>query len=91
LAAERVYQVIHDDAALDQVAVLPASALPRYSQALSVLELVPANGRPYNDDIPAGPMRELVFGAAGEGTITYLLLDREREVHVLVVHWIGRP
>jgi hypothetical protein len=31
----------------------------------------------------------LVFGTAGQGTITYLLLERERDVHVLVVQWVG--
>jgi hypothetical protein len=33
-------------------------------------------------------MRELVFGAHGEGTVTYLVLEREREVDVLVVQWV---
>jgi hypothetical protein len=30
-------------------------------------------------------MRELVFGAAGHGTATYLQLENQREVHVLLV------
>lgn len=34
-------------------------------------------------------MRELMFGAASQGVITYLLLEREREVHVLLVQWLG--
>lgn len=34
-------------------------------------------------------MRELVFGVHGEGTVTYLVLEREQEVHVLVVRWVG--
>jgi len=34
-------------------------------------------------------MRELVFGATGKGTVTYLLLEQQREVHVLLVQWIG--
>jgi hypothetical protein len=34
-------------------------------------------------------MRELVFGARAAGSITYLVLDRQREVHVLLVQWIG--
>lgn len=56
---------------------------------LGVLELVPQNGRPYNDDKPGGPMRELMFGDRGQGTITYLVLEQQREVHVLVVQWLG--
>lgn len=34
-------------------------------------------------------MRELVFGAHGEGTITYLLLEEPREVHIVLVQWVG--
>lgn len=34
-------------------------------------------------------MRELVFGAKGEGTVTYLMLDDAREVHILLVQWAG--
>lgn len=84
-----MYRVITDSAALDQLAALPTSALPYYAEALGVLELTPTNDRPYNEDNPDGPMRELVFGAAGQGIITYLLLEREREVHVLLVQWLG--
>jgi hypothetical protein len=34
-------------------------------------------------------MRELVFGATGEGTITCLLLEARGQVHVLLVQWLG--
>jgi hypothetical protein len=34
-------------------------------------------------------MRELMFGPEGAGTITYLLLEDQREVHLLVVQWLG--
>lgn len=78
-----------DRAVLDQLESLPLEALPHYADALDVLELVPGNGRPYNDDKPDGPMRELVFGATGEGTLTYLILEDQREVHVLLVQWLG--
>jgi hypothetical protein len=54
-----------------------------------VLELVPRNGRPYNAEMPDGPMRELLFGDGGQGTITYLVLEQQREVHVLLVQWLG--
>lgn len=39
---------------------------------MRVLELVPWNGRPYNDRKPDGAMRELIFGN-GFGTVTYLI------------------
>ncbi len=31
----------------------------------------------------------IVFGAHGEGAVIYLILEMQREVHVLVVQWIG--
>lgn len=82
-----MYRIVTDSAVLDQLAALPIEALPGYAEVLDVLELAPWNGRPYNKKKPDVPMRELVFGAHGEGTVTYMVL--EREVHVLVVQWIG--
>jgi hypothetical protein len=40
-------------------------------------------------DYPDGPMRELMFGPHGVGAVTYLILEQQREVHVLLVQWIG--
>ncbi len=84
-----MYRVIFDDSIPDQIAALPIVALPSFAEALEVLEFVPANGRPYNDDKPDGPMREWMFGPSGAGSITYLLIERQREVHVLLVQWVG--
>ena len=84
-----MYRVVLDGAVLDQIAALPTWVLPAYTDALGLLERVPDDGRAYNEDKPDGPMRELVFGSAGEGTITYLLLERQREAHVLLVQWAG--
>lgn len=52
---------------------------------LGALELGPWNGRPYNEDKLDVPMRQLVFGGNGDGTVTYLILEQQREVHVLLV------
>lgn len=84
-----MYRIVTDSAVLDQLAALPIEALPGYAEVLDVLDLAPWNGRPYNKEKPDAPMRELVFGAHGEGAVTYMVLEREREVHVLVVQWIG--
>lgn len=84
-----MYRIVTDSAVLDQLDALPTEALSGYAQVLDVLELAPWNGRPYNEEKPDVPMRELVFGAHGEGTVTYMVLEREREVHVLVVQWVG--
>jgi hypothetical protein len=83
-----VYRVITYPDAGEQVAALVAEALPFCAEAFAVLELAPWNGRPYNDDKPDGPMRELVFGANGEGTITYLILEDQWRVDVLLVQWV---
>jgi hypothetical protein len=84
-----VYSVVHDDAALQQIAALPAEVLPVYAEVIGVLELAPTNGRPYNEDYPDRPMRELLFGQHGAGTVTYLVLEQQRVVHVLLVQWVG--
>ncbi|MGH3566564.1 MAG: hypothetical protein ACRDRH_11145 [Pseudonocardia sp.] len=56
---------------------------------MTVLDVAPDTGRPYNADYPERPMRELVFGAHGEGAVTYLQLDEPREVHIVLVQWVG--
>ncbi|WP_028934945.1 hypothetical protein [Pseudonocardia spinosispora] len=84
-----MYRVIPDDAVHAQVNVLPGSALIHYAEALAALEVAPLSlGRPYNENRPDAPMRELIFGPAGEGAITYLVMERDREVHLLVVQWL---
>jgi hypothetical protein len=47
-----VYRVIVDKDAADQIYALPVAALECYADAIGALELVPHNGRPYNDDSP---------------------------------------
>lgn len=84
-----MYRVTTYPDAQEQVAALPADALPCYAEVFGVLELAPANGRPYNADQPDGNMRELMFGTHGQGAVTYLILKQQREVHVLLVQWVG--
>jgi hypothetical protein len=85
-----VYRTVPDVEVTDQIAALPEAALPWLAQAVDVLELTPTTaGRPYNAEKPEAPMRELMFGPEGAGTITYLLLEDQREVHLLVVQWLG--
>jgi hypothetical protein len=82
-----LYRVVTDSEAAEQIAALPAEALPSFAEAFGVLELTPWNGRPYNESKPDGEMRELVF--AYWGTVTYLVLEQQREVHILLVQWVG--
>jgi hypothetical protein len=84
-----LYRVVTDDPAMDQIAALPTEALPYYAQALVILELVPWNGLPYNEKYPDRPLRELNFGADHQGKVTYLILEDQQRVDVLVVQWLG--
>jgi len=53
---------------------------------LTVLELVDI---PYNDDLPDGSLRELLFGTGSLGKISYLILEDQRRVDVLNVVRLG--
>ncbi len=52
-----------------------------------MLAVAPGNGSLYNENIPDG-LRNVVFGQSREGKVTYLLLDDQREVHLLRLLWI---
>lgn len=83
-----MYRLVTYPDAAEQVGALPDAALSAYADILGVLKLVPQNGRLYNEAVPDG-LREWVFGSHGEGTVTYLVLEHQREVHVVLVQWIG--
>lgn len=83
-----MYRIVPDLAADEQVERLPEIALLGYAEALALLEIAPQRGHPYNAALPDGPMRQIVFGPSGQGIVTYLVLDEQREVHVLLVDWI---
>ena len=80
-----MYRIVTDSQAFDQIVELPIAALVGYAEALSVLELVPWNGEPINQQNPDGKVRVLPFGAAG--LVTYLILEDQRQVDVLDVIW----
>jgi hypothetical protein len=82
-----MYLVIDDDQVQEQVAALPAEVLPAYAEIRTLLEVAPWSGAPYHRDKPNGPMRTTALG--GSGTVVYLILEQLREVHVLIVQWIG--
>jgi hypothetical protein len=82
------YSIDIDPGAQDSIAVLPASALPLLAEALAVLELVPWSGRSvYPERNPDASVRNLPFGEAG--MLTYLIIDQERRVDVVLVTWVG--
>jgi hypothetical protein len=75
--------------AQDQLAALSVTAQHRFSEVLAVLELVPWNGAPVNKQNPDGALRHVTFGTSGAGLITYLVLEHQREVHIVQELWIG--
>ncbi|MFP5068666.1 hypothetical protein ACLFMI_03230 [Pseudonocardia nantongensis] len=54
-----VYRIIPDDVVDGQLDYLPRQALLGYVDVLAALEVAPDGGRPYNDAIPEGPMRQV--------------------------------
>lgn len=78
--------VVYPDAA-DQIDALPASALADYAAVMDAVEVAPWNGPPYNERSPEG-VRWWSFGPSGAGQVLYLVLDHQREVHVLRVLWV---
>jgi hypothetical protein len=79
------YEIEINLQAQDDITALPATALPALAGAMTVLELTPWNGRPINPDNPDGAVRTLAFGSAR--MLTYLVLDDEQRVDVLIVAW----
>ena len=65
---------------------LPATALLPFAEAMTVLEIGPWSGRPFNRRNPDGAVRALPF--AGDGLITYLILEDHRIVEISSVQWI---
>jgi hypothetical protein len=49
---------------------------------------VPERGQPINPANPTGGVYQLVFGD-GRGLITYLLLENQQRVDVLLVAWVS--
>ncbi|MFI9505375.1 hypothetical protein [Nocardia sp. NPDC052566] len=68
---------------------LPVDALPDYAQILSVLEVSPWAGSPQNEANPDGAVRRWAFGPRNAGQVVYLVLEAQREVHLLMVQWLG--
>ena len=81
------YYLDIDRIAQDSIGALPTEALSELAEAMTVLQVTPWNGNPQNPANPDGPMRNLAFGAAG--LLTYLILETEQRVDVLLLTWAG--
>lgn len=83
------YRIVPDETTLGQVAALPVEVLVDYAEVLDVLEVAPWNGEPQNVANPEGAVRRWYFGPDGAGQVVYLVVEERREVHVLLVQWLG--
>ncbi|MFI9385979.1 hypothetical protein [Kutzneria sp. NPDC052558] len=73
----------------EQIEALPREALPGLTEVYNVLELTPWNGDPHHKDNPGAAMRRWKFGPGAEGQVIYLILEHQREVHIVMVQWWG--
>jgi hypothetical protein len=84
-----VYSVESEPLADEQVAALPAAALPLYAELIALLETAPWSGEAYNRQRPDANMRTHVFGKHEQGLAVYLILEDQRRVIVLRVLWMA--
>lgn len=82
------YRIVVYSDAKEQVQALPADVRRAFDEAMEVVALVPRNGRLYNTGKPDG-LREFVFGPDRRGTVTYLILEDQHRVDVVLVQWAG--
>lgn len=73
--------------AQEQVDALPVEAWAAFMEVLVTLELAPWNGPPQNPGNPNGAVRNLLLGLGGQ--VLYVILERRREVQVVLVQWVG--
>lgn len=86
-----MYSVEWEEHALSHAAELPADAFPFYAELVTLLEVAPWTGDPYDRQRPDTNMRTLAFGRHGDGLLIYLILDDQRRVVILRVLWVDRP
>ncbi|MGI8815650.1 MAG: hypothetical protein ACR2G2_10370 [Pseudonocardia sp.] len=77
--------------AADQIDALPPHLLLDYLRALDAVAIAPWVGAPHHANNPDAEVRRWLFGPLGVGQMLYLVLERDREVHVLRVVWLELP
>ena len=84
-----MYRIEPDPSVAAQIDALPDEVLLEYAQVVGWLQVAPWAGVPINERNPDAEVRQVLFGPDGAGMVTYLILDRDREVHILEVLWVG--
>jgi hypothetical protein len=80
-----VYRLTLDPIAEEQINAVPEGALRPLAELFTLLETAPWSGQPFN---PANPRGNMLTHAFGErGLATYLVLEEQRQVHVLRAEW----
>jgi hypothetical protein len=69
----------------EQIRALPPEAIPGFARLREQPETSPWDGAPYLAGKPDGPMRTQTFGTGG--LATYLILEDQRRVDLLLVQW----
>lgn len=70
------------------IANLPPAGRHALAELYTVLELTPWVGPSVNPVVnPDGELRNLPFGPDGAGLLTYLILERDDEVHLVSLLW----
>ena len=86
-----MFRVVTYPEAAEQLAALPAHLLADYARVLDAITVAPWDGAPHTANNPDAEVRRWLFGPLGMAQVLYLVLDREREVHVLRVVWLELP
>ena len=84
-----MYSIIVYPEAAEQIEALPIEALPAYAEVLDVLEVQPRAGSPQHEANPDAPVRRWAFGPGQVGHVIYLILEDQRRVDILLVHWLA--
>ncbi|RGA03450.1 hypothetical protein DI270_019010 [Microbispora triticiradicis] len=82
-----MYKVDLDPGARQQVEALPTEAINPFLELRALLETHPWSGQRLNPDNPKANMLTHAFGRCG--LAVYLVLDEQREVHILRIDWLG--
>ena len=84
-----MYSVETEAEAVSEIAALPTEALPAYAELITLLEVAPWSGDPYNLQRPDTNMRAHTFGVGAHDPAIYLVLEADRRVVFLRVLWVG--
>lgn len=84
-----MYRIVVHDQAQATVDALPVGGLLAWFDVVDLLRMQPWAGEISRKENPNANILTLPFGPTAEGQVSYMVLDRDGEVHVLEVQWVG--